>query len=184
MPFDFIEKKGFQKFNKKNLHFELPARNTLAGRALADINNSVKAVVKEKLSDIVGATLMMDGWTDRYRRRPYFGVRLSTICDWQFEIITLSVKPVDSHTSERLKNFVQDVLDEFLPHDRNPVLFDTTDGAANMLKLSRLLDHDRTTCIAHSLHNLVMTDAMDKVPKIQALLRKCKEIVRALHFRT
>ena len=184
MPFDIVEKQGFRRFNEKNLHLTLPVRNTLAGTALVDIYTTIKTIVKEKLKRMVSGTLMMDGWTDRYRRRPYFGIRISTICDWKLEVFTLAVKPVGSHTSENLKNFVQDVEEEFLPMDRQPLLFDTTDGAANMVKLSNLLDHERTTCIAHSLHNLVMTDSINRVPKIQALLGKCEEIVRLLHFRT
>ena len=64
------------------------------------------------------------------------------------------------------------------------MLYDTTDGAANMLKLSRLLGHERTTCIAHSLHNLLFTDSLSKVPAVQALIGQCKEAVHALHFKT
>lgn len=184
LPFDLVEKPGLKKFNEKNLHLQLPTASTLAATALVDVYGSTKRAVKEKLSDMVSGTLMMDGWTDRYHRKPYFGIRISTICAWKFEVFTLAVMPVRSHTADSLHNFVRDVVEAFLPKERKPLLFNTTDGAANMLKLSRLLGHERTTCVAHSLHNLIVTDAICKVPRVQVNVEKAKEIVRTLHFRT
>lgn len=80
--------------------------------------------------------------------------------------------------------FVRELLEEFLPKDKNVLLFDTTDGAANMIKLSRLLGHERVTCVAHCLHNLLITDTLTKIPEAQALISQCKDIVSALHFKT
>jgi len=79
--------------------------------------------------------------------------------------------------------FVRELLEEFLPKDKNVLLFDTTDGAANMIKLSRLLGHERVTCVAHCLHNLLITDTLNKIPEAQVLIAQCKDIVSALHFK-
>lgn len=52
-----------------------------------------------------------------------------------------------------------------------------------MIKLSRLLGHERVTCVAHSLHNLLIKDTLTKIPEAQALISRCKYIVGALHFK-
>ena len=183
-PFELIDKQGFQGFNDKNLHLQLPSSRTVATTALVDVYSCLNTKIKDILSDVVSATIMMDGWTDQHHRRPYFGVRLSTIINnWDFQIVALAVKPVESHTSESLCLFVKQLLDEFLP-DKKILLFDTSDGAANMVKLSRLLGHERQTCIAHCLHNLIVTDLILKVPDVDVLLAQCKQAVQALHFKT
>lgn len=184
LPFELIEKEGFQDFNKKNVHLNLPSSRTLATTALADVYMALKSKVKEELGEMVSGTIMLDGWTDAHHRYPYVGVRLCTVdAKWNFRLFTLCVKPVESHKAEDLAVFVREILEEFLPQERNILLFNTTDGAANMVKLSRLLGHDRVTCIAHSLHNLVMTDTLNKIPELQALIVQCKEVVNALHFK-
>ena len=52
-----------------------------------------------------------------------------------------------------------------------------------MIKLSRLLGHERVTCVAHCSHNLLITDTLTKIPEAQALIYQCKDIVSALHFK-
>lgn len=79
--------------------------------------------------------------------------------------------------------FVRELFEEFLPKDKNVLLFDTTDGAVNIFKLSRLLGHERVTCVAHSLHNLLIKDTLTKIPEVQALISQCKDIVGALNFK-
>lgn len=138
LPFELIEKEGFQAFNKKNIHLNLPTSRALATTALADVYMGLKSKVKEQLADIVSGTIMLDGWTDAHHRYPYVGVRTCTVdANWNFLLFTLCVKPVENHTSENLTVFVRELLEEFLHKDKNVLLFDTTDGAANMIKLSR-----------------------------------------------
>ena len=62
LPFELIEMEGFQAFNKKNIHLNLPTSRTLATTALADVYMALKSKVKEELlADIVSGTLMLDG---------------------------------------------------------------------------------------------------------------------------
>jgi len=83
----------------------------------------------------------MDGWTDKYKANPYFAIRMSFVHNWQFEIVTLSIQPVESHTSRSLMKVVRKVVAEFIPHNNGVLLFNTTDGASNMKLLSKLLGH-------------------------------------------
>lgn len=90
VPFDAVEKQGFIDFCKKNTSFPLPSRTTIACTALVDVFTATKAKVLSILESVFSGTLMMDGWTDRYNKYPYFAIRLSAIVDWRFEVITLS----------------------------------------------------------------------------------------------
>lgn len=186
LPFDIVEKPGFSDFIKRNCQFETPTANTLSTTVLNDIYVVLKEKVKHLLSDICSATVMMDGWTDRHNALPYFAIRLSSIINWKFTIVTLAVLPVESHTATMLEKFVKETIKKFVGEDdyKKIKFFNTTDGAANMIKLSKNLSHDRNTCVAHSLHNLLTVDAMDKIANIQQVVNKCKEAVSTLHFKS
>ena len=113
LPFEIADKLGFSNFIKKNCQFPVPAASSLASTVLTDIYSSLKASIVQKLK-VTAATIMMDGWTDRYNTLPYFAVRLSTIIDWKYQIITLAVQPIESCTSKVLAKFVKEVLVRFL----------------------------------------------------------------------
>ena len=182
-PFSITERDGFKEFCQKNIGFELPSADTLATTALVDLFTLTKRRVVELLSQCVSGTLMMDGWTDRHHAHPYFAIRISVVHDWSFKICTLAIKPVASHMSSSLSRFVKDTVEEYLPVDQKFLLFNTTDGAANMLLLSKLLGHDRITCVAHGIHLLVTVDSMSKEVEVENLLTRCKQIVKTLHFK-
>ncbi len=114
---------------------------------------------------------MMDGWTDKYKRLPYFAIRISIIHEWTLKVFTLSIDPVESHTSESLQRYVKSIMATFLV--KKPMLFNTTDSAANMKLLSKLLGHDRIDCIAQSASssdsgfNAKGTRVMHSIDKIE-----------------
>ncbi|XP_065648000.1 uncharacterized protein LOC136077728 [Hydra vulgaris] len=182
-PFSSVERSGFKNFCSKNTAFQPPSSDCISGSALKNVYTSVKQRVLEVLQSCVSGTLMMDGWTDKRNRLPYFGIRLSVVHDRRFKNFTLAVQPVESHTSEQLYRFVKTVLKEFLPQDKHFLLFNTTDGAANMKKLSKLLGHDSITCTAHGIHLLLTSDSLKKIPELTLLVSKCKEVIKALHFK-
>lgn len=184
LPFDLVEKTGFVNFVSRNCQFAPPKPETLSSTVLVDIYGALKDKIQQLMLKVVSGTVMMDGWTDRYNALPYFAIRLSTIIDWNYHVITLAVQPVESHTSKSLAKFVKDVLLRFFGDSYKSIkLFNTTDGAANMLKLSQLLNHDRNTCIAHCLHNLLTVDILTKVDEVRQVIEKCKTAVTTLHFK-
>lgn len=181
-PFSVVEDAGFHAFCSKNIGFELPSSATVSTTALLDIFTTVKARVIEILSSCSSGTLMMDGWTDKYKRLPYFGIRVAVIHDWQFKVLTLNISPVESHTSQNLSRHVKSVLAE-MTSGHKMLLFNTTDSAANMKLLSSLLGHERVNCTAHGMHLLLTVDSLYRIPQLRELVKKCKEIVHALHFK-
>ena len=185
-PFSIVEQKGFKLFCHRNTTFEVPCADTLAGAALMDVYSSTKERLIKTLQECHGGCLLMDGWTDKYTATPYFAIRISVVVDWKFKVFTLKVEPVESHTSLSLSRFVKDTVFEFISKespDKRFLLFNTTDGAANMLLLSKMLGHERITCIAHSLHLLLTVDSMHKEAEINSVLQRCKNIITTLHFK-
>jgi len=132
LSFHAVEKCGFRTFCAKNTAFSPPTAETVATTALIDVYSVVKTKVKDLLSSAHAVTLMMDGWTDKYRCHPYFAVRVSCIHDWTFKVLTLSMQPVESHTAQNLSRCVKEVVAEFMPHHKRMLIFNTTDGASNM----------------------------------------------------
>jgi len=183
LSFHAVEKCGFRTFCAKNTAFSCPTAMTVATTALVDVYSAVKGKVKDLLSSIHAITLMMDGWTDKYRCHPYFAVRASCIHDWAFKVLTLSMQPVESHTAQNLSRCVKEVVAGFMPHHKRMLIFNTTDGASNMKLLSKVLGHDRVDCTAHCLHLLLTVDSLDKIPELTTLLQKCKDVINALHFK-
>lgn len=182
-PFCVVEREGFKEFCGKNIGYSMPSAGTLASTALVDLFTVLKDKVTAVLDKCVSGTLMMDGWTDRYNARPYFAIRISVVHKWIFKIFTLAIQPVESHKSASLSRFVKDTLAEYLPPLKKFLLFNTTDGAANMLLLSKLLGHDRISCVAHGIHLLLTVDSINKEREVENLLVRCKEIVKTLHFK-
>ena len=120
----------------------LPSRNTLSRTALYDVCDTLRNKVKEELSDVIGRTLcvMFDGWSDKYRRYPYIGIRISFVNkNWVYRLITVSLKIVEKHTAENLSSHVRQELAALGINLQSVQLFTTHDGAANMVKTSRLL---------------------------------------------
>ena len=81
-----------------------------------------------------------------------------------------------------LSRFVKENVFQLVAN-RRLLLIDTTDGASNMILLSKILEHKRITCLAHSLHLLLTVDSTDQEVAVKNVLQRCKEIVTTLHFK-
>jgi len=67
----------------------------------SDIYDAVNAKVKEELGALKGGAvcIMMDGWTDKYTRYPYLGLRVAYMnSEWKYKVVTISVKFLEKHT--------------------------------------------------------------------------------------
>jgi len=127
---------------------------------------------------------MFDGWTDRYKARPYIGVRASFLDGWVY-IVTLGCHVLPVHTSRAIADHVSLLLGKFFVDPKKLHITSCHDGAANMVKTSQLLKVESYQhCVAHALHLLLMTDGVNSVPDVKNILRKCREIVTVLHFKS
>lgn len=180
-PFMFTEKPGMTYFFDKNFpKIALPSRSTLSRGALYDVHDAIQTKVNEELQLLKGGAIciMMDGWTDKYKRYPYLGLRVGYVDDWTYKVVTISLKVLEKHTSANMAAHVRKELADCGLQLNRVQVFTTHDGAANMVKTSQLLrSYYFQHCIAHSLHLLLVTDGINNFPDIVDLLTRCKKAV-------
>ena len=166
---------------------EPPAASTLTAGALTDMYKAVKRSVMECLSHVVSASLLFDGWTDKNKKLAYMGVKCSIINDaWEKKIFTLACSPLENHTAENTADFIKEiVVDMFGKRCRDLNLHNVHDGAANMMRTSKMFGcAEPQHCLAHVLNLLFVTDGLSKCPDIQELIEKCRKLVTCLSFKS
>jgi len=146
---------------------------------------TVHAQVKEMLSNTNALCLMFDGWTDRHRGKPYLGIRATFIKDWSYFVATLGCHVLPVHSGREIANHVMQVVGEFVSDVKKVFLTTCHDGAANMVKASQLMKVENFQhCTAHAMHLLLTSDSINQVEEIGSVLRKCRNIVSCLHFKS
>ena len=180
-----MAEEGFQGFFAKNFpSVSLPSATTSSCSALDDIYRAVYDAVKIKLADVKSLCLMFDGWTDKYRSRPYMGIRASFLDDWKYQVVTLGSHVIVGHTAHNIADHLNGVLKVFSSDPKRLYLSSCHDGAANMIKTCQLLKVDAYQhYTAHALHLLLTTDALNKVDEVKEIIQKCRDIVTTLHFK-
>jgi len=182
----FTQKPGMQFFLEKNYpSVKLPSRDTLSRGGIYDVYEAVTGKIKDALADLRGdgggaIGIMFDGWTDRHKRYPYVGLRVSYVDrGWNFRVATVSLKVLDiRHTADRMSSHVREELGGLGVDLQSFLVFTTHDGASNMMKTSQLLRSAHTQhCVAHALHLLLVTDGINKIPDLVELLSRCKTAV-------
>jgi hypothetical protein len=128
---------------------------------------------------------MFDGWSDKHNAMHYLGFRVQYIAeDWSGRVATISVKKC-GQDAESICSHVKLELANFIPNYADKTIFSTHDGASTMLKVSRLLKvAGFQHCVAHSINLLLMTDSLLKAGSVTGIVRKCKDIVNALHYKS
>ena len=90
-----------------------------------------------------------------------------------------------THAAHDLADHISSVLKSFSVDSRKLFVAICHDGAANMIKTSKLLKVDSYQhCTAHALHLLLTTDSINRNEDVLQILQKCRNIVTALHFKT
>jgi len=193
LPFSTATNEAFRDFLGKYLpDLTVPCASTLSGTALNDIYTASVAEIRKLLDGVRSICVMTDGWTDRYKAKPYMAIRISFVKHWQFYVITLSCDILAHHTGEAIANAINTTLVKFCSSDGADAsilkkIFMTTchDGAANVVKASKLLRSNHFQhCMGHALHLLISVDSLSKIEDITTLLEKCRKIVTKLHFRS
>lgn len=186
IPFEEVENEGFRAFFQKNFpNCPVPTAATLSITSLNDVYHSCMQQIKQFVQDVPGICIMFDGWTDRHRARPYVGMRISFIKDWKFHVVTLSCNVLVGHTGQQLADYVSHIINCFFTDPKKMMRSTCHDGAANMIKASRVMKADYYQhCVAHALHLLLTVDSLNDVGDVQELLSKCRNIVSTLHFKS
>jgi len=113
------------------------------------------------------------------------GVRISFLRDWKYRVVTLGCHVLASHTAKAVAEHVGNLLGEFFPDTKKLFITSCHDGAANMVKSSKLLKVDAFQhCTAHCLHMLLTTDSINSIEEVKDILQRRRDIVSTLHFKT
>ena len=91
-----------QFFQKALTDVTLPAPGKLSGQALDDVYVTVHSQVNDMLNNTKSPCLMFNGWTDRYRGKPYLGIRAAFVKDWSYQVVTLGCHVVPVHTGREI----------------------------------------------------------------------------------
>ena len=85
-----------------------------------------------------------------------------------------------------MKTHIKEVVYDFFLHRVDQMKLHTVhDGAANMMRTSELLNiKDPQHCLAHALLLLLTENGMKKIPGVQNLLQKMRNIVTALSYKS
>ncbi len=191
-PFSAVTDKGFQYFFSRHFHLpgvNLPSESTLRKTSLLNVYNELKVKVTDELSHTSCLCLMFDGWTDRYNKRHFLGIRACYIRDdWTSNVVTLSCKPSPQDADGMYEHILNELqtfgLKSEMFSDGSKFLFTTHDGANVMHKTSRLLKSKHVQhCCAHALHLLLMNDSVNKITELKDLLKHGRDVVTKLHFK-
>ncbi|XP_047146271.1 uncharacterized protein LOC124819110 [Hydra vulgaris] len=174
LSLNLVERTGFVKFFEKNFGIVTPSRSSLTCGALINMFKAVKTSVKNILKYSNAASLLFDGWTDKYKRLSFIGVKCSVITsEWDRKIFTLACAPLENHTAENIADFIKDVIkDMFSKQCEELRLHNVHGGAANMMKTSRLLGCEEPQhCLARVLNLLlVSTNVLKKIAEVKELV--------------
>ena len=107
VPFQIVEKKGFQDFllkTKVRCREDIPSSNTLSFRALLDVHNMVEKAVVERVEAespiVIG--IMVDGWTDGHAHHPYVNMSTQYLTkDFEMRDWNLGIEPVERRQYRR-----------------------------------------------------------------------------------
>lgn len=121
---------------------QLPSVETISTSTLNNIYKAIQVAVKRKLQGVMSICIMMDGWTHKYKARPYLGVRIAFINNWVFEVLTLDCHVMPSHTSRAVSEHVTKLLKKYFYNLKQLYITSCHDCAANMVAASRLLKVD------------------------------------------
>lgn len=186
-PFEVSKREGFQSFCTNNAInvLSLPNPTTIATIGLNDTYNMYVTEIKKIFEKApMHICLVVDCWTDNYKRRPYINMKVH-ICD-NFNLKVFSLNTVlfqHPHTAIRIKQNISATLSEF--NLKNKQIFMVSDSGSNIVVAARLAQIHRLPCLAHKIHLLIKKDILcnDEFTAIFDLLKKFKEIYRTLIYK-
>lgn len=186
-PFNIVEKIGFQKYAHyidKSLTF--PTATTVATTALNDVYNVYLCAVKESLKNCPkDISLVLDMWTDKYRKISYINIKIHYCENFNIKIVSLKTEHFPHpHTGELVARNVADTLEQFGLQNKN--ITAVSDGGSNIIKSLRIQTIVRFSCLAHSLHLFITSDILENTAFtcLRDTIMKMKHIFRCLNYRS
>ena len=158
--------------------YALPSRSYFSKTAIPKLYNEVSGRLRDSLSNIDYYSCTTDLWSSR-TTDPYMSLTIHYIENWELQSKCLQVlyTPQD-HTSENLKDALQDSLDRWNLDPSKLIAF-TTDNGANIVKACQLAGFPRFQCFGHRL-NLAVTNSIKDDPRVKRAIGVCRKLTT--HF--
>lgn len=175
-PLSIVENKGFFKYSKKlQPLYSLPSRKLLSTKLLPEIYEEVKTKLQTTLNSEQYVSITTDIWNSD-SNVAYLTVTGHFIFNNKLFSTVLSTRSLkSSHTGQNIANAIESVLNEWNIFDK--VVTIVSDNAANMKNAVNVhLKKQHHPCIAHTL-NLTVNNTISKSEQVQALLKKCRQLV-------
>ncbi|XP_011858288.1 PREDICTED: zinc finger BED domain-containing protein 1-like [Vollenhovia emeryi] len=178
MPIRTVQKEGFQEFVKAlNPLYKLPSRKTVTD-LIEEKYDYLSNLTKERLSTIESLSLTTDIWTEPLNSKSYLGLTAHYLFANKCKSITIGVQELDErHTSNNLKDWLLNLLDEWRIKRENIVAMISDNGANIKKAIIDIFGADKhIPCFAHTL-NLVPSKIIETDELISPLIKKVKTIV-------
>lgn len=155
-PYTIVEGSGFKdmlhNFDKR---YVLPGRTHFATNLIPKLYEAKRSELLQSLKDASHVSLTTDGWTSR-STESYITTTVHWLSkEWCLTSAVLQTTQLpESHTSENLLNYTNEVIDNWHIARHNPSLplAITTDNAANITKAVREGGYLNVRCFAHTVN--------------------------------
>ena len=179
-PGSIVEDKGFQDFLKViDPKYIPPSHRTIMRDHLPILYQSAMEELQHQLSKIKYCSITTDIWTSR-ATMGYVAVTCHFLTDdWELKSVVLETAQIEeSHTAENIGATLVAITDKW--NIKEKVCCVITDNANNIVAAVRNNKWNHLPCFAHTL-NLLVTNSLQEVPEISAILQRCKNIVSYFH---
>ncbi len=177
-PVSIVEDAGFLKFcGALDKKYQVPTRKHVRNVLLPAKFEKVQGQVKDKIRLAEVVSITGDLWTSTTNSS-----FLSITCHWwdpktdKLDSAILDCNRVEGrHTAAMIQEEVEKVLEDYTIKDK--ILTVVSDNGANVVRAVKDMGYRRLPCFAHSL-NLVVTDSIKAVPKVQDARDKVSRVVK------
>lgn len=179
-PSSIVEDKGFQEFLKAvDPKYIPPSRRTIMRDHLPSLYQGAMEELQDQLAKVEYCSITTDIWTSR-ATMGYVTVTCHFLTDnWEMKSVVLETTQVeDSHTAENIGATLVAITNKWSITEK--VCCVITDNANNIVAAVRHNRWNHLPCFAHTI-NLIVSNSLQEVPEISAILQRCKNIVSYFH---
>ncbi|XP_065900618.1 zinc finger BED domain-containing protein 4-like [Dysidea avara] len=182
-PGSIVEDKGFQDFLKViDPKYIPPSRRTIMRDHLPGLYRNATEKLHTQLMKVEYCSITTNLWTSQ-ATMGYITVTCHFLTDdWELKSVVLeTVQIEDSHTAENIASTLLCITDKWNITDK--ICCAITDNASNIVAAIQHNKWNHLPCFAHTL-NLIVSNSLQDVPEVAALLQRCKHIVTYFHRST
>lgn len=187
-PFNMVEQPGFIDYIQAiKPNIEMPAATTLSRSALEDVYETYEKAIKKfiKHNSPENISLVLDMWTDSYKRRSYINIRILFCHQFKSVCITLKTELFPHpHNKFTIAKNIDETMQSFGLENKDIVV--VSDGGSNIVAAMKINNMKRLGCSSHSLHRFIVHDVLQNTEftVFYNTAKKLKRIYKFLNYNT